>query len=124
MGKKREKSSLDINFYKLSKNGGGTATTAENRHLPSNLFLPFLAELDISESFETNFFSQKNSLVFVFQKFSKSYFCHLLELSSSARNAKKIFFFVDGGFRRTKPNNHGLHESGKTPPPPLIKLLL
>ena len=32
----------------FKKNGGGTATTAENRHLPP-IFLPFLAELDISE---------------------------------------------------------------------------
>ena len=34
---------------KLKKNGGGTTTTAENRHLPPIYFWPFLAELDIYE---------------------------------------------------------------------------
>ena len=46
-------------------NGGGATATAENYHLPT-IFLPILAELDISESFETNFFSQKNPLDFAF----------------------------------------------------------
>ncbi len=44
----------------LQRNGGETAATAEIRHQPPNFFLPFLAELYISESFEPNFFfSQK-----------------------------------------------------------------
>ena len=47
----------------FKNNVGGTATIAENRHLAPNIFLPFLAELDISESFETNL---KISLVFSF----------------------------------------------------------
>ena len=38
------------------KNGGGPAAAAENRRLPPNFFLPFLAELDNSESFENNLF--------------------------------------------------------------------
>ena len=41
------------NNMELWRNGDGTAATAENRRL--NFFLPFLAELDNSESFETNF---------------------------------------------------------------------
>ena len=44
---------------KLKKNGGGPAAAAENRRLPPNFFLPFLAELDNSESYETNFFFWK-----------------------------------------------------------------
>ena len=39
-------------------NDGGTAVIAEKRRLPP-MFLPFLAELDNSESFETNFFFKK-----------------------------------------------------------------
>ncbi len=45
----------------FKKNGGGTASDAENRHLPPNFFLSFLAELDNSESFETNFVFQKKN---------------------------------------------------------------
>ena len=49
----------------LRRNGGETAATAENRHLPPNFFLPFLAELYISELFEPNlFFSKKITLTF------------------------------------------------------------
>ena len=45
----------------LRRNGDETTDTAENRHLPPNFFLPFLAELDIFESFEAIiFFAQKN----------------------------------------------------------------
>ena len=44
----------------LRRNGGKTAAIAENRHLPPNFFLPFLAELYISESFEPNLFFSKN----------------------------------------------------------------
>ncbi len=33
----------------LWRNGGQTAATAENCHLPPNFFMPFLAELDILE---------------------------------------------------------------------------
>ena len=48
-------------ILELRRNGGETAATAENRHQPPIFFLPFLAELYISESFEPNlFFSQKN----------------------------------------------------------------
>ncbi len=36
----------------LRRNGGETNATAENRHLPPNFFVPFLAELDILESLE------------------------------------------------------------------------
>ena len=43
----------------LRRNGG---ETAENRHQPPNFFLSFLAELDIFETFEAIFFSQKNYL--------------------------------------------------------------
>ncbi len=50
------------------KNGGGTAAAAENRRLPPIFFLPFLAELDNSESFETNFFFLKKiPLVFAIE---------------------------------------------------------
>ncbi len=45
---------------KLKKNGGRTVDTAENRYL-SQKKLPFFDELDISESFETNFVFQKVS---------------------------------------------------------------
>ncbi len=44
------------NNMELWRNGGGTAATAENRRLPPKFFLPFLAELDNSESFEANLF--------------------------------------------------------------------
>ena len=57
------------------KNGGGPAAAAENRRLPPNFFLPFLAELDNSESYETNFFFvEKIPLVFAFDtcSFSKN----------------------------------------------------
>ena len=51
----------------LRRNGGETAATAENRHLPPNFFLPFLAELDILESFEAIlFFFQKITPTFLF----------------------------------------------------------
>ena len=43
-------------IMELRRNGGQTAATAENRHLPPIFFLPFLAELYISESFEPNLF--------------------------------------------------------------------
>ena len=43
----------------LRRNSGKTAATAENRHQPPILFLPFLAELYISESFEPNLFFSK-----------------------------------------------------------------
>ena len=43
----------------LQRNGGETAAIAENRHLPPNFFLPFLAELYISELFEPNLFFPK-----------------------------------------------------------------
>ena len=46
-------------ILELRRNGGETAATAENRHQPPNFFLPFLAELYISESFEPNFFLLK-----------------------------------------------------------------
>ena len=46
-------------ILELRKNGGETAATAENRHLPPNFFLPFLAELDIFESFEQSYFLLK-----------------------------------------------------------------
>ena len=39
---------------------------------PAKLFLPFLAELDISESFETQlFFFEKSPLFFAFVTFQK-----------------------------------------------------
>ena len=41
------------------KNGGSPAAAAENRRLPPIFFLPILAELDNSESFETNLFFWK-----------------------------------------------------------------
>ena len=37
---------------KLRRNGGETAATAENRHLPQKKIFTFLAELYISELFE------------------------------------------------------------------------
>ena len=43
-------------ILELRRNGGKTAATAENRHQPPIFFLPFLAELYISESFEPNLF--------------------------------------------------------------------
>ncbi len=53
-------------MYKIMgnwKNGGWTAASAENRRMPP-IFLPFLAELDDLESFETMlFFSKKFSLM-------------------------------------------------------------
>ena len=49
-------------ILELQRNGGETAATAENRRI---FFLPFLAELYISESFEPNlFFSKKITLTF------------------------------------------------------------
>ncbi len=55
------------------------------------IFLPFLAELNISESFETNFFFKKVSLVFAFDtsNISNEKICDVLELSNSAGNGKK-----------------------------------
>ena len=44
----------------LRRNGGVTAATAENRHLPPIFLLLFLAELDILESFEAILFFSKN----------------------------------------------------------------
>ncbi len=38
----------------LRRNGGDTAATTENCHLPKNFFLAFFAELYIFESFETS----------------------------------------------------------------------
>ncbi len=53
----------------LRRNGGETAATTENRHLPPNIFLPLLAELYISELFEPNiFFSKKITLTFALKK--------------------------------------------------------
>ena len=59
------------NNMELWRNGGGTAATDVCRRI---FFLPFLAELDNSESFETNFFLKKNPLVFAFYtcNFSKT----------------------------------------------------
>ncbi len=57
-------------ILELRRNGGETAATAENRHQPPNFFLPFLAELDIFESFETIlFFSKKYPNIFAFDTF-------------------------------------------------------
>ncbi len=42
------------------RNGGGDAATAENPPTAAEFVLPFLAELDNSESFEINFFFGKN----------------------------------------------------------------
>ncbi len=56
---------IECAYTKNWKNGGGLAAAAENRRLPPNFFLPFLVELDNSESFETNlFFWKKIHLVF------------------------------------------------------------
>ena len=44
----------------LRRNGGETAATAENRNQLQNFFLPFLAELYVSELFEPNLFFSKN----------------------------------------------------------------
>ena len=55
-------------MYKIMgnwKNGGWTAASAENRRLQPNFFLPFLAELDDLESFETMFFSSKICLKWI-----------------------------------------------------------
>ncbi len=48
-----------IFIKKLRKKGGEIAATAENRHLPP-IYLPFLAELDIFESFEAILFFSQN----------------------------------------------------------------
>ena len=52
-------------FIKELSNGG---ETAENSHLPQNFFLPFLAELYISELFEPNlyFFKKNYPSIFAF----------------------------------------------------------
>ena len=80
------------------KNGGGPAAAAENRRLPPKFFfLPFLAELDNSESFETNYFFWKNfRLVFAFAIFRRIKIKLLLNdlgMSNSMKNSSKFFFF-------------------------------
>ena len=57
-----------IFIKELRRNGGETAATAENRHLPPNFFFPFLAELDNLESFE--------AILFFFKKITPT-FLHL-----------------------------------------------
>ena len=54
-------------FKELRRNGGETAATAKNRHLPPNIFSPFLAELEILKSFEAIlFFFKKITLGNIF----------------------------------------------------------
>ena len=52
-------------IIELWRNGGGITTTAENRHLLS-IFLPFLPELYIFESFEIILFFSKKITFFAF----------------------------------------------------------
>ncbi len=56
-------------IMELRKNSGETAATAINHLLPPNL--PFLAEIDIFESFEAILF-EKKSLAQMIQKFGGS----------------------------------------------------
>ncbi len=53
-------------ILELRRNGGETAATAENRRQPPNFFLPFLAELYISELFEPNLFFSKKKIILTF----------------------------------------------------------
>ena len=78
--------------------GGGTATTAENRHYRQNFYfiLPILAELDISKKWQ-----KKIWIFFEILEVSnaKTKVSNDSELSNSARNGKKKVA-ADGGLRR------------------------
>ena len=79
--------------------GGGPAATAEKCRLPPNFFLPFLAELDNSESFETNFFfffkfpQFLHLTLVIFQKYSNFFLSFLAELDNFESFQTNIYSF-------------------------------
>ena len=76
----------------FKKNGGGTATTAENRHLPpKNIFAAiFFCYFSPNQTFLNNLVSNAKSKGIFFGK--KKLVSNDSELSNSARNGKKIFW--------------------------------
>ncbi len=99
-------------YYGTAKKHGETAATAENHHLPPNLFQPFLAEIYIFGHLRPDvFFSKKITLTFlhltlvIFQTFYQ-----VLNQKTSLQCKCWGEFFGD---KKLSSNDSGLYNSAR-----------